>query len=196
LFKEPLVLPLPPVTEKRVSPVNPVAAGKALVDMAAIVKLLNDSEWSAVLARVDEACVAGNEDSELWQIKAKALANLGHAQLALQACEHSLRLDPVNKHTYLIQGLILAELDRLPEAEAALRKTLYLDRSFLEAHYELGMLRVRAKDFSGALKSLGNALRQAQAGDPERELHNAAGMTYGRFVEVLKNEIGMLRDAR
>lgn len=165
-------------------------------DMDEIVRLLKDSAWSEALAKAEEACSGGGESSDLWQVRAKALANLGHAEQALQACEQSLRLDPVNKHAYLIQGLILAELDRLPEAEAALRRTLYLDRSFLEAHYELGMLRVRARDIGGALKSLGNALRQAQAGDPERELHNASGMTYGRFAEILKNEIGMLRDVR
>ena len=169
---------------------------KPACDMDEIVRLLKNSAWSEALAKAEEACGSGCENGELWQVKAKALANLGHAEQALQACEHSIRLDPVNKHTYLIQGLILAELDRLPEAEAALRRTLYLDRSFLEAHYELGMLRVRAGDIGGALKSLGNALRQAQAGDPERELHNASGMTYGRFAEILKNEIGMLRDAR
>lgn len=175
---------------------EPVAPQARQVDMDEIVRLLNDADWNGVLSLVDTAFARGGESSELWQIRAKAQANLGQAEQALQCCERSLQLDPVNKHTYLIQGLILAELDRLAEAEASLRKTLYLDRSFLEAHYELGMLRVRAKDIPGALKSLGNALRQAQAGDPARELHNASGMTYGRFAEILQNEIAMLRGAR
>ncbi len=175
---------------------EPVAPQLPQFDMEEIVRLLNASDWNEVLRCVDAAFANGGQNSELWQIRAKAQANLGQAEPALNSCEQSLKLDPVNKHTYLIQGLILAELDRLAEAEAALRKTLYLDRSFLEAHYELGMLRVRAKDIPGALKSLGNALRQAQAGDPARELHNASGLTYGRFAEILTNEIAMLRDAR
>ena len=165
-------------------------------DISVLIGLLRDSNWEAVLVQVDATMRAGFEDSDLWQIKAKALANLGRAEAALQSCQRSLQLDPGNKHTYLLQGLILSELDKLPQAEAALRKTLYLDHSFLEAHYELGMLRVRAKDFSGALKSLGNALKLAKTGESERELHNAAGMTYRRFAEVLENEIAMLSNAR
>ncbi|MDO8351567.1 MAG: CheR family methyltransferase [Gallionella sp.] len=165
-------------------------------DMAGIIKLLKCSDWAAALVQLDAVCQPGSESSDFWQMKAKVLANMGRTELALQACERSLQLDIVNKHSYLMQGMILAELDRGPEAEEAFRRTLYLDRSFLEAHYELAMLRVRAKDLPGALKSLANALKIAQAGDPQRELHNAAGMTYRRFAQVLQNEIEMLRDAK
>ncbi len=165
-------------------------------EMKAIIKLLNASDWVGVRDRVETACREGREDSELWQLKAKAQANLGQLDEAQQACVRSLQLDPVNKHTYLMQGLILSELGRQADAEAALRKTLFLDHSFLEAHYELGMLRVRAKDIPGAIKSLENALKLARKGEPDRELHNAAGMSYQRFAQVLENEIEMLKGAR
>ena len=174
---------------------KPVAVEpRALSDqeMIEFIKQLKDSDWALALAQVEAIFKQGKENSDLWQMKAKALANLGKTELALQACERSLQMDPANKHTYLILGLILSELDCQQEAEAAFRKTLYLDRSFLEAHYELGMLRVRAKDLPGALKSLGNALKIAQQADPDRELHNASGMTYKRFAQVLQNEIEML----
>ena len=161
-------------------------------ELAEFIKQLKESDWASALAQVETIFKQGKENSDLWQMKAKALANLGKTELALQACERSLQMDPANKHTYLILGLILSELDCQQEAEAAFRKTLYLDRSFLEAHYELGMLRVRAKDLPGALKSLGNALKLAQQADPDRELHNASGMTYKRFAQVLQNEIEML----
>jgi chemotaxis protein methyltransferase CheR len=178
-------------------PARPPAQRHALQpDMAGIITLLKSSDWAAALVLLDKVCQPGSESSDFWQMKAKVLANMGRAELALQACERSLQLDVVNKHSYLMQGMILVELNRGPEAEEAFRRTLYLDRSFLEAHYELAMLRVRAGDLPGALKSLANALKIAQAGDPQRELHNAAGMTYQRFAQVLQNEIEMLRDAK
>ena len=185
------------VTSRKVPPELPkpeLVEHRALSDqeLAEFIKQLKGSDWASALAQVEAIFKQGKENSDLWQMKAKALANLGKAELALQACEHSLQLDPANKHTYLILGLILSELDCQQEAEAAFRKTLYLDRSFLEAHYELGMLRVRAKDLPGALKSLGNALKLAKQADPDRELHNASGMTYKRFAQVLQNEIEML----
>ena len=162
-------------------------------DMTTIAKLLNDSDWNGALEHVDAALLSGAESSDLWQIKAKVLANTGNLDLALQACERSLKLDSVNKHSYFLMGLILAELDRLQEAAEALRKTLYLDHAFLEAHYEMGMLRVRAKDMPSAFKSLENALKLAKKGNPAYPLHHAAGMTYGRFAQVLENELAILR---
>lgn len=175
-------------------PVVPKQPDKPGSGREAIIKLLKGSEWTVALARIEESFRDGEENSDLWQMKAKALASLGLTEKALQACENSLRLAHDNKHAYLIQGLILAELDREQEAEQALRKALYLDHSFLEAHYELGMLRVRASDLRGGVKSLENALKLASAGEPERELHNAGGMTYRRFAQVLQNEISMLKE--
>jgi len=182
---------------RMVEPVKPATSGqpeKPPNDADGIIKLLKCSEWTTALAQIEELFRNGKESSDLWQMKAKALASLGKTDMALQACELSLQLAHDNKHTYLIQGLILAELDCIQEAEQALRKALYLDHSFLEAHYELGMLRVRASDLRGGIKSLENALKLASAGDQERELHNAGGMTYRRFAQVLQNEIEMLQD--
>lgn len=162
-------------------------------EKAEIINLLRCADWSAVLLQVEAACLSGKEDSDLWQMKAKALASLGRMDEAQHACERSLQLNATNKHVYLIQGLILAELERAEEAEEALRRALYLDHSFLEAHYEIGMLNVRARNLKAGVKSMSIALKLAQEGNPERELHNAAGMTYRRFAEVLHNEIEMLR---
>lgn len=198
----------PPLPLKNASTARVVDSGKPVVtmrkdklssdkqtsDLDAIIKLLKCSEWVAALAQIEEIFRNGKENSDLWQMKAKALASLGQTGKALQACVTSLQLAHDNKHTYLIQGLILGELNREQDAEQALRKALYLDRSFLEAHYELGMLRVRAGDLRGGIKSLENALKLALAGDHGRELHNAGGMTYRRFAQVLQNEIGMLKE--
>ncbi|MFY9261079.1 MAG: CheR family methyltransferase [Gallionella sp.] len=191
--------PAPPrvsLPEKRFKPIAVECKDMLDDEMLNIVRLLNAADWHEALVQVDVALQHGKASSNLWQIKAKVLANTGNLALALEACESSLQLDTVNKSTYFLMGLILAELDRLPEAAEAFRKTLYLDHAFLEAHYELGMLRVRAKDLSGAFKSLENAFRLAKKGDPEYKLHNAAGMTYGRFAQVLENEMEMLRGTK
>lgn len=201
LINRPPAMPMPDLqAAQQQATASPPAAARhqdqPVSEKNEIIKLLNSSDWAAVLVRVDAACTQGRENTDLWQMKAKALASLGRMDEAQQACVRSLQLDPANKHTYLIQGLILAELDRELEAEEALRRALYLDRSFLEAHYEIGMQKVRARNLPAGIKSLEIALKLAQAGDPGRELHNAAGMTYHRFAEVLQNEIEMLRGVR
>ncbi|MDD4928412.1 MAG: hypothetical protein PHP85_03915 [Gallionella sp.] len=172
------------------------AAVQSDEQMDELIELFDRADWSAVLVQVEAACKRGDENSKLWQMSARALANLGRLDEAQRACVRSLQLDPGNKHAYLIQSLILSELDHIEEAEDALRRALYLDRSFLEAHYEIGMLKVRSGNLTEGIKSLGTALKLAQSGEPERKLHNAGGMTYSRFAQVLQNEISMLGSAR
>jgi chemotaxis protein methyltransferase CheR len=207
-FSLPTEEPVPPRPSENVSPVRAVepdkpvtsahkdqsTGGKPADDLDTIINLLKCSAWSDALTLINGLFRDGKENSDLWQMKAKALASLGRTDEALRSCAASLQLAHDNKHTYLIQGLILGELNRGQDAEQSLRKALYLDHSFLEAHYELGMLRVRAGDLRGGIKSLENALKRAATGDPDRELHNAGGMTYRRFAQVLQNEIGMLKE--
>ena len=172
----------------------PVHADAALTDER-LIELLRAERWRDALIAVEQGLRESGGSAKRWQIKAKALANLGRLSEALQACEQSLALDATEKHTWLIKGSVLAELDRLREAEEALRRVLYLDREFLEAHYALGLLLLRAGRADAGLKSLRNALRLAERGDPAREVHNAQGMSYGRLAEVLRNEIAMYAGA-
>jgi tetratricopeptide (TPR) repeat protein len=191
----------PPESESRISP---LATGKqqrgpdndaALAARRAVASRLRNDDWEGAVAAIEGCEVQGQADSVLLQMKAQALASLGRMELAQQACTASLELDPLNAHAYLIRALVLAELDQLQAAEEALRRALYLDRCFIEAHYELGMLKIRAGDVSSGIKCLENALRLAREAEPEHQFHNSGGMTYGRFVQVLQSEIAIYRSA-
>ncbi len=169
-------------------------AGKARQALASdfdeVSALLKAEHWLEALALLAR-WPAAQTNAEIAYCRAIALANLGRMDEALQTCAASLALDPTDKHVYLIQGIVLNELDRREEAVAALRKVIYLDHQFLEAHYQLGLLLLRSGQAAAGLKSLRNALRLATQGEPGRELHNADGMTYRRFADILRNEIEM-----
>lgn len=159
-------------------------------DFDAVAALLRAEQWREALVLLarwpkDQA------NARTAYCQAIALANLGEMDKALQACATGMTLDPTEKHVYLIQGIVLNEQDRPEEAVAALRKAIYLDHQFLEAHYQLGLLLLRTGQAAAGRKSLHNALQLAALGDPERELHNAVGMTYRRFADILRNEIEM-----
>ena len=159
-------------------------------DFDEVTALLRAEHWRdalALLTRWPEDQV----NAKIKYCQAAALANLGEMNQALQACATGITLDPTEKHVYLIQGIVLNELDRPEEAIAALRKAIYLDHLFLEAHYQLGQLLLHTGQAAAGRKSLHNALQLAVQGDPERELHNAMGMTYRRFAHILRNEIEM-----
>ena len=158
-----------------------------------IIQMLREELWTDVLEVIKQAENEQGTSADLWQIKANALANLGLLDESLQACQQSLALDPCDKHTYLIQGIVYIEQNQQQLAEIALRKAIYLDHTFAEAHYHLGLLLLRVSKPDAGLKSLTNALALVEQGDPQRELHNALGMVYSRFAEILRNEISIYK---
>lgn len=159
-------------------------------DYEEVVALLRAERWREALALL--ACWPEDQvNAKIAYTRAFALANLGEMDNALQACETGIALDPMEKHIYLIQGIVLDELNRWEDAITALRKAIYFEHQFLEAHYHLGLLLLRNGQAAAGLKSLHNALQLATQGDPGRELHNAMGMTYRRFADILRNEIEM-----
>lgn len=160
-------------------------SGQAYPELKA---LLGEQRWSDAVMAIEDVVNSEGESPFLLQLKAKALANLGNLEEAAELCGLSQAGDPTDKHSYLIQAMALQGLDQLQEAETALRKGLYLDQEFVEAHYQLALVLFATGRMPDGLKSLENALQIAARGDPERAIHDAPGMTYGRFVEILQNE--------
>ena len=150
---------------------------------------MGQESWSSAMAEINRLIAGGDDSALVWQFRAKCLANLGQVHSALEACVQSISLDSTDKHSHFIHALILAEMKEFSTASEALKRTLYLDRQFVEAHYQLGIIQMRKGDRQAGVKSLQNALRITQASDPDRQLHDAAGMTYGRMVAILKNEL-------
>jgi len=181
----------PEPTEEAVAP----PPRKSQTGIADIIRLLSAESWAEALAEVELRQQAGDDGAVIWQFRAKALANLGRGREALEACDRSLAADPTDKHTHFIRALVLIELNRLVAAEEALKRTIYLDRNFVEAHFQLGLLRLRRDQRASGLKSLRNALSIADATTPDRRLHDAAGMNHGRIASILRNELSMYEQA-
>jgi chemotaxis protein methyltransferase CheR len=158
----------------------------------AIFEMIKAGKWQAIID-VTEKTGPGSS-YRLLQYRAKALANLGSLIEAEECCAEALQQDITDKHIYFIHGLVLLELERFDEAERAFQKTIYLDREHVEAYYQLGLLLIRTDRVKAGIKNLVNAQMLAEKGDQQRLIHDSAGMTYGRFVQILRNEIDMYRE--
>lgn len=158
---------------------------------AGLIQLLGKDAWAEALASIQQQQDKGDDSALIWQFRAKALANLGRARDALEACEASLARDAADKHTHFLRAMALLEAHRLPEAEEALRRTLYLDRNFVEAHYQLALLQMRRGHRQAGLKSMRNALAIAERTTPERRLHDAGGRDHERMAAILRQELNM-----
>lgn len=169
-------------------PAPPVAASPA-ANYEDITGLLGREAWHEALAATSARQMQGDDSALLRQFRAKALANLGRTREALEACDASLADDPGDKHSHFLHALILLELHRLPAAEESLRRTLYLDRNFVEAHYQLALLQMRRGSRASGLKSMKNALAIAERARPDRRLHDAAGRDHERMATILRHEL-------
>jgi len=161
-----------------------------------IIQMLTSEIWQEALESINTRISIGDDNALIWQFKGKALANLGHTKEALKACNLSIQHDPEDKHTYFIQALVYMEARRFDKAEEALRRTLYLDRQFVEAHYHIGLLHLLQGKRESGLKSMHNALEIAENADPNRSLHDAAGMNHARMVTILRNELRMYQGGK
>lgn len=120
------------------------------------------------------------------------LANVGKLEEAIKLCEKGFKLDPTNKLNYFTYGLAMSELNKLPEAESALRKTLFLDNQFVAGHFQLGLLLLRKNQCESGLKSLKNALVIAESKRlEEEEVPGSPGLCYKDLADILRKEINI-----
>jgi len=68
------------------------------------------------------------------------LADRGCLVPALQACERLITRNRLDATSHYYHALLLGQLNRNHEAIGALRRAIYLDRGFVEAHQSLGLL--------------------------------------------------------
>lgn len=184
---EPLLSPT--LTEKILQPHTKLTHYKPTVDNKKITELLNLAQWQETLQLINQYELFGIKNSFLLNAKATALANLGKLHQAIESCLSSITLDPTNTYSYFIYALALTETNHLQEAETALRKTLFLDHKFVEAHFQLGLLLLRQQHHDAGIKCLKNALTIISTKNEGEAVSGSPGISYTQLAETLKHEI-------
>lgn len=157
-----------------------------------IIKQLAMAEWLPALDEIEKCIQLYKQDADLYQFKAKCLTNLGQMTDAKEACKRSIQIDPMDPHSYLLFGLVLIQLGLYEKAENAFRKTIFLNSSFMEAHYQLGQVLFYKNKKIEAIKSIQNAINIANKENPDRSIHNVIALTYSGFSRVMKNELELI----
>jgi chemotaxis protein methyltransferase CheR len=88
----------------------------------------------------------------------RALADQGASVEAETLCAALIEKSPLDPLPHFYQALILEQLGRSDEAERSLRRTLYLDRRLVLAHYHLGLLLQRGGRYPAARQYFENTL--------------------------------------
>ncbi len=130
------------------------------------------------------------EDSKDELSRVCEFADQGQLVQALQLCETLFpkrRLDPV---THFHHGLILEQLDRVEEAELALRRALYLDRNHLATHYHLALLLQRHGRLAEAKREFQNTLALLTDQPGHQSIPETDGLSAADLVTLVHLQLG------
>jgi chemotaxis protein methyltransferase CheR len=103
-----------------------------------------------------------------------------------------LRSDRLNPLVHFYHGLVLEQLGRHAEAEAALRRAIYLDRRFALAHYYLGLLLHKGHEPQRAIRTFRNALDLLERLDPAHVFGDGDGLTAGDLARLTRKHLEIL----
>lgn len=173
-----------PATKPAEKPAPPSLDGSDVVD------LIRREDWQKALDAINGLDAQEAMDGDMLRAKAKVLANMGRAEEALGVCEALTAGDhATDKHNFFMMGLVALDMGDDARAEKAFRQTLFLDHGFVEAHFQLALILLRADKRGAGVKSLANALSLARRAPEDRVIHESRGMTMGRFIATLEQTL-------
>ena len=121
---------------------------------------------------------------------ARLYANLGRLNDSLKWCQQAIAHDKVNAGYHFLQSTIHQERGELDAAREALRRTLFLDQTFVIAHFAMGnVLRTAGKTVE-ARRHFTNALGLLNRHAKSDVLPESDGLTVARLKELVESILG------
>ncbi len=180
--------PAPPVPVKSVQSEEPVPAPvpsrENIFENA--MSSFEAGEYETVIEQVTQVVHDTGPDAKLITLLAKAYANQGKLNDAIQWCERAIEADKLNPESYRLRAVILQEQGNTDSAVTSLKRALYLDSNFVLAHYMLGNISYQIGKVSESRKYFKNALDLLKRHKKEEILPESDGMTAGRLMEMIQ----------
>jgi len=120
-------------------------------------------------------------------LMARAHANQGNLDTALNWCEKAIDEDKLNPVSYYLRALILEEQGKDAEALESLRGVLYLDPSFALAHFSLGNLAFKQGRQDEGERHFMNTLDLLSRLKPDGVINESEGITAKRLAEIISS---------
>lgn len=124
-------------------------------------------------------------DAPTCSLLARALANIGQLDAALEWCKRWIAVDVLNGEAHYTRALILQELGRAEDARRSLKQVIYLDPGFTLAYIGLGTLARAEGQEEQAVKHFSNALASLRGAAPDDVPHEADGLTARQVQAIL-----------
>jgi len=115
----------------------------------------------------------------------RALANRGQLAEALAWCDRGIAANRADSVSHYLRAAVLVEQKNAKEARLALQRTVYLDPTFVLAHFALGNLARADGRADEAERHFANAQRLLVEKPADEPLLEADGLTAGRLAAML-----------
>ncbi len=135
--------------------------------------------------------VAQPTTSELETIR--RLADRGEWEPAAECCQKALEHDKLNPTIHFYQALVWEQMGRHAETEQALKRTIYLDRNFILAHYYMGLLLQKQRQISQAIRSFNNVLQLLSRIGEAHVFVDGDGITAGELKKLTQMNLDVLK---
>nr|WP_320049788.1 CheR family methyltransferase [uncultured Desulfuromonas sp.] len=116
----------------------------------------------------------------------RILADKGDLNEALTVADQAIRHDKLNANVHYLRAMILLEQGALEEAEQSLRRTIYLDRNLILAHFSLGNIARRQGKKSKARRHFNQTLSLLEPFSPDDEVPGSEGLSVHRLRVITR----------
>lgn len=125
-------------------------------------------------------------DSRALTLLCRIYANQGRLAEALNISDQALTGDRLSAELHYLRAIILQEQSRDDDAEASLRKALYLDQNLVLAHFTLGNLALRKRKYRESRRLFNNALTLLDKYRSDDVIPGSDGMLAERLREIIR----------
>ena len=151
-----------------------------------LLALFENGDYMHAIERVLEAAAGVPANPRFIEIMVRSCANIGRLEEAADWCRRLIAIDRLDARPHFLLGSIQQEAGLASDAVESMNRALYLDPSFVLAHFALGnMGRARGRN-EEADRHFSNALRILRQIQPADLLPESDGMTAGRLAEIIE----------
>jgi chemotaxis protein methyltransferase CheR len=124
----------------------------------------------------------------------RAMANTGPLEAAEASAAEAVARHPLSPELHFVHSVVLIALERQDEAQASLRKVIYLDPTLAAAHLTLGSVLQRRGELAAARRAFATAHALCLARPAAEPVPLTDGDTAGRLAESAEAQIRVLDD--
>lgn len=171
---------LPAASESGTAEREPLPCDEALA-------LYEQGHYAQAAEKLEALLSQDTNSGSAMALLARVYANQGRLPEALAWCERAVATDKLNPATHFLRATILLEQKDVEGARTTLKRAVYLEPTFVLAHFALGNLAQRLGKHSEAGKHFENALALLRRCRAEEALPEAEGMTAGRLMDIIRS---------